>query len=149
MEGSSIDHSAWTSQGGSLSAVPIYRSETSSSRRESEHPGREQRRREGGSGGGGGREQGNPFQPRDGHAPDGYPPVGDTNSISARMIAQAAAPSLSATDIDRLAESIVARMTGRDRDLRGRSVEEGETVVSEEEPPPPWSAPMPSGPGMQ
>ncbi|KAG8812536.1 hypothetical protein FRC19_003072 [Serendipita sp. 401] len=73
-----------------------------------------------------------------------------SGSMSARSLAQAAAPSLSEGDIDRLAASIVARMQGRDPaeyEMRVYGPERtNESVVSEdereqEEPPPPWSAP--------
>lgn len=70
-----------------------------------------------------------------------------SGSISARTLAQTVAPNLSERDIDRLAESIVARIHGRDPTLaeNGRYGHVGarESVLSEgeEEPPPPWSAP--------
>ena len=77
----------------------------------------------------------------------------DSGSISARTLAQTAAPNLSEMDIDRLAESIVARIHGRDPTLTEQAmyrhagnpsaVGVRSSVLSEgEEPPPPWSAPV-------
>ena len=69
----------------------------------------------------------------------------DSGSISPRALAQTAAPNLSAVDIDRLAESIVARIHGRDHTGNPSSVGVGvrSSVLSEgDEPPPPWSAPV-------
>jgi hypothetical protein len=120
--------------------APAYRSQSSSSRRERgrgrregsrEHPSVPQ-------------QTGNALnhRGRDGYAFDSYSTLTrSSNSMSARGFAQAAAPSLSARDLDRLAESIVARMQGRDPALRERIVEEGESELTEDEPPPPWSAP--------
>jgi hypothetical protein len=132
---SSIEPSAYDSV-----PAPAYRSQISSSRRE-----RERGRREGS------REHPTaPQQPdnapnhrgRDGYAFDSYSTLArSSNSMSAHAFAQAAAPGLSARDIDRLAENIVARMQGRDPALRERIVEEGESELTEDEPPPPWSAP--------
>lgn len=70
---------------------------------------------------------------RDAYASDGYSTLtgstGTRGTASVRTLAQAAGQNLSPADIDRLAESIVARMQGR-----------GGTIAEEDdEPPPPWS----------
>jgi hypothetical protein len=132
-----------------MTPAPAYRSQSSGSRRERERGSLRDRIGRGSRG----NNREHPTVPqqtgntlsnrdRDGYAFDSQSTLtGSSNSMSARAFAQAAAPSLSARDIDRLAESIVARMQGRDPALRERIVEEGESELTEDEPPPPWSAP--------
>lgn len=64
-----------------------------------------------------------------------------SDGVSPRALAQAAAPQLSDGDIERLAESIVSRMQGRDPAIYERALyaSEGGSIL-EEEPPPPWTA---------
>jgi hypothetical protein len=64
--------------------------------------------------------------------------TGGSQVSQAATFARNAAPNLSAIDIDRLAESIVARMHGRDPVIHPSAVMEAD----ENEPPPPWSAPV-------
>jgi hypothetical protein len=141
---SSIDLSVYDSP-----PAPAYRSQSSSPRREMER-GRRGHRIGGGSRGGSREHSLLPQQTgniirhrdRDTYASDSHSTLtGSSHSMSARGFARAAAPSLSATDIDRLAESIVARMQGRDPVLRERIVEEAGSELTQDEPPPPWSAP--------
>ena len=131
--------------------APAYQSQSSHSRRERERDRRRHRIGGGSSSRGNSREHpdfpqqtANILSHRDRDADaasDSYSTLtGSSNAMSARAFAQAAAPSLSARDIDRLAESIVARMQGRDPALRERIVEEGGSELTEDEPPPPWSA---------
>ena len=131
---SSIDPSNYTSLTDST-PVPLYRSRSEVSR--DRRGGRQHRSRPS-------REQGLSPQHtgtnRDAYASDGYSTVtgsSGSGSVSARTFAQAVAPNLSPADIDRLAESIVARMQGRDA-AREVIVEEGSSIV-DDEPPPPWS----------
>lgn len=83
---------------------------------------------------------------------DSYPPTLITGSSSqhtltpsasrsAHTLAQAAAPTLSPEDIDRLAEGIVARIQGRGPQLHERTESGAFAEGGWEEPPPPWSAP--------
>lgn len=63
---------------------------------------------------------------------------GSSQLSQVATFARNAAPNLSAIDIDRLAENIVARMHGRDPVILPGAVME----ANENEPPPPWSAPV-------
>jgi hypothetical protein len=89
-----------------------------------------------------------PQQPQPHHRPQGSATTSDSLSSvtgspqlsQAATFARNAAPNLSAIDIDRLAENIVARMHGRDPVIllgAGAVME-----ADENEPPPPWSAPV-------